>query len=58
MGGEGGGGGRGGPNLRFDVLKTHVCDALKVKEEAFQKLVAGEQRSVNWEAAHASCIAF
>eukprot|EP00955_Chlamydomonas_euryale_P098695 365162-Chlamydomonas_euryale.AAC.19 len=35
----------GGPDLRFDVLQTHVVAGLKIKEDAFQKLITGETRT-------------
>jgi hypothetical protein len=31
-----------GKDIRFDWLQSRVCSSLKVKEEAFQKLLQSE----------------
>ncbi len=38
----------GGKDLRFDWIQERVCSCLKVKEDAFQKLLTGEFRFV-WD---------
>jgi hypothetical protein len=36
--------GGGGKDIRFDYLRSRVCTALKVREEAFDRLLTGETR--------------